>query len=85
MRWEWNIAGNRQEVKWFRNEHGVPADVTLHFEDQGERVALLDHFVTSITEETAPLCTAEQGLMIAKVLEAIYESSEQGWQVRIEW
>ncbi|MCL6627363.1 MAG: Gfo/Idh/MocA family oxidoreductase [Alicyclobacillus shizuokensis] len=85
VRWEWNIAGKRQEVKWFRNEHGVPADVTLHFDDQSERVALLDHFVTSITENTTPLCTAEQGLTIAKVLEAIYESSEQGRQVRIEW
>jgi predicted dehydrogenase len=85
VRWEWNVAGNRQEVKWFRNEHGIPADVTLHFDDQGERVALLDHFLTSITENTTPLCTAEQGLVIAKVLEAIYESSEQGRQVQIEW
>jgi predicted dehydrogenase len=80
-----NLSGGGQEVKLFREENGVPADVLLHFEENDERFDVFESFITSIENNTPPLCTAEQGLLIGKILESVYQSSEQGKQVFMEW
>ncbi|BDG36440.1 Gfo/Idh/MocA family protein [Saccharococcus caldoxylosilyticus] len=83
--WNIDLSGDGQEVKLFREENGVPADVLLHFEENDERFDVFKSFITSIENNTPPLCTAEQGLLIGKILESVYQSSEQGKQVFMEW
>jgi predicted dehydrogenase len=42
------------------------------------------HFVECILNDTEPLVTGEQGLMVAQIMDAIYESSEKGKEVSIK-
>ncbi|MBI2844039.1 MAG: Gfo/Idh/MocA family oxidoreductase [Armatimonadetes bacterium] len=72
-------------LKIFREEHGTLVDLTptcLPTVDmyQAEVRAFLD----SIWNDTEPAVTGEQALTVAKVLDAIYESSERGAEVGIE-
>lgn len=41
------------------------------------------HFVEAILNDTEPLVTGEQGLMVAQIMDAIYASSEAGKEVAI--
>jgi predicted dehydrogenase len=41
------------------------------------------HFVEAILNDTEPLVTGEQGLMVAQIMDAIYASSEAGKEVPI--
>ncbi len=43
----------------------------------------MQHFVQSIIDDTEPLVTGEHGLAVAKIMDAIYASAEQGREVSI--
>jgi predicted dehydrogenase len=45
--------------------------------------AEVKHFVESIVNDTEPLVTGEQALMVAQIMDAIYRSSEAGREVEI--
>lgn len=45
--------------------------------------AEMKHFVESILNGTEPLTTGEHGLMVSQIMDAIYESSEKGREVKI--
>lgn len=45
--------------------------------------AEMKHFVEAIRNDTEPLITGEHGLMVAKIMDAIYKSSEKGREVAI--
>lgn len=79
VRWSFD-----QEFKWFKEENGVPFDIVPQFAKNDERLDLLSDFVSSIKEDRAPTSTAEQGLIISQILDAIYESSKTGKQIFIE-
>ena len=44
----------------------------------------MHHFVDSIVTRRKPICTMDQALAIQKILDAIYESSKTGKEVRIK-
>jgi predicted dehydrogenase len=41
-------------------------------------------FVNSIIEKRQPMATADQGIKVMQILDAIYESAETGREVRLE-
>jgi predicted dehydrogenase len=45
--------------------------------------AEVKHFVEAIQNDTQPLVTGEHGMMVAQIMDAIYESSEVGHEVKI--
>jgi predicted dehydrogenase len=45
--------------------------------------AEVKHFVEAIQNDTEPLVTGEQGLMVAQIMDAIYASSDAGREVEI--
>jgi predicted dehydrogenase len=73
-----------EDFKWFKEENGVPYDISPQFDKNDERLDLLKNFISSINNNHEPLSTAEQGLMISQILDAIYESSKTGKQVFID-
>lgn len=40
-------------------------------------------FIQAIVDDTEPLCTGEQALMVAQIIDALYESQESGKEVRL--
>lgn len=72
-------------LKIFREEHGTLVDVTPTCVPEskmyhGEIRAFLD----SIINDTEPPVTGDQALMLMKILDAIYKSSETGREVKID-
>jgi predicted dehydrogenase len=51
--------------------------------DVNTHAAEVKHFCEAIINDTEPLVTGEQGLMVAKIMDAIYASSEAGKEVKI--
>ena len=47
-------------------------------------VERMHHFVDSIVTRRKPICTTQQALAVQKILDAIYESSKTGREVRIK-
>lgn len=45
--------------------------------------AEMKHFCEAILNDTEPLVTGEQGMMVAQIMDAIYESSDKGQEVKI--
>jgi predicted dehydrogenase len=83
--WHLNPADGREEVKLFKEQDGVPTNTVLHFDPNDERFDIFESFISCIENNSTPVCTAEQGLLIGKILESVYQSSETGKQVQIQW
>lgn len=72
-------------LKIFREEHGTLVDIAPGYTPkvdmyEGEIRAFLD----SIHNDTEPPVTGEQALMVMKILDGIYRSSEAGKEVTID-
>lgn len=63
---------------------GVQADISPHAPNIGGHEAEVAHFIDCIQQGKAPLSTAEQGLHVLQILDAIYRSSETGREIIIE-
>ncbi len=64
-----------------RKEHGVPTVSTL--DQQKPTETEQDHFVRCVLEGLQPGPTAEHGVIVMKILDAIYESAQTGREARI--
>ena len=64
-----------------RNEHGVPTTSAL--EQQETKESAQQHFVDCILEGRQPGPSAEHGVVVMRILDAIYESARTGREVRI--
>ena len=53
--------------------------------DAGSRVRLCEHFLACVRGEAEPLTSAVTGLTNNMILDAIYESSQSGREVRLAW
>ncbi|MWC30334.1 Gfo/Idh/MocA family protein [Paenibacillus sp. MMS18-CY102] len=54
-------------------------------DDSNERELLARHFIQSIQDGTTPISSAISGYTNNRILDAIYESSETGNQVKLNW
>lgn len=63
---------------------GAPVDIAPHAPHIGGHEAEVAHFIDCIRQGKAPIATAEQGLHVLQILDAIYRSSETGREIVIE-
>jgi len=70
------------ELTLCKKESGVPAAATLEVQQPKETAQ--DHFVECILEGKQPLPSAEHGVIVMKILDAIYESARTGREVAIQ-
>jgi predicted dehydrogenase len=72
-------------LRVFKEERQTLLDITPVELPQLDRFGLeLQAFADAITNDTEPVVTGEQTLMVAKIMDAIYESAETGKEVRIK-
>ena len=74
-RWPWELIVSKRE-------HGslVRQRIT---EFPAERTTVQSDFVDAIIEDRNPLCDAADGVATIRIIEAIYESSRTGGEVRL--
>ncbi|HEY3329994.1 MAG TPA: Gfo/Idh/MocA family oxidoreductase [Capsulimonadaceae bacterium] len=68
----------------YKNMNGTPVDIKPQFPQLAGHEAEIVHFIDCITGGKQPISTAEQGLHILQILDAIYRSSQSGKEVVIE-
>lgn len=69
----------------YKNQFGTPVTLRPDIPAQDERVNMATHFVECCTTGKTPETSAEHGLMLSKLFDAMYKSSaEGGRQVKIE-
>jgi predicted dehydrogenase len=68
----------------YTDEMGKPVDKKLTAPDVDVMVAEHEHFHAAIVNDTDPMPTAEQGLAVQAVLDAIGESAKQGTSVPVK-
>lgn len=67
----------------YRTEQGVSVDLKPKFPSINGHEAEIKHFVECIKSGSTPISTAEQGLHVLQILDAIYRSSETGREALI--
>ncbi|MDR6227453.1 Gfo/Idh/MocA family protein [Desmospora profundinema] len=75
---------NRHHLRLFHEEAGVPVDSEMTPPPQDDRSTLLSHWIGVMEGIEEPICTAEQGIEVLRILDAIYESSRTGQLVRLD-
>jgi predicted dehydrogenase len=84
-------GGQLDPVRLFTEKYGTVLDIALPekpVEGAGgtpepPHVTEIRQFVKAVREGTDPLVMPEQALMVAKIVDAVYESSESGEAVRV--
>ena len=59
-------------------------DIAPHAPQIGGHEAEIKHFIECIEQNKQPIATAEQGLHILQILDAVYRSAETGREILIE-
>ncbi|MDG0810084.1 Gfo/Idh/MocA family protein [Cohnella rhizosphaerae] len=79
------LKGN--EGKFLTERFDQPVDIPLiaPIEDEGARVKLSRHFIDCVLTGQAPITSAETGLRSNLIIDAIYESSRSGGEVKLDW
>lgn len=75
---------NRHRLHLYEEAAGVPVDAQMSPLPQHDRFHLLTHWVRVMEGVEEPICTAEQGIDVLRILEAIYQSSRTGEAVRLD-
>ena len=71
------------ETRVFREESGTLTDTTPVFLPKiGTHEAELRAFVQAIADDTPVAVPGEQGLLVTRILDALYQSAETGREVR---
>lgn len=80
-----SLKGNRG--KWLTEKFNQPLETEIvpPQNDEGSRIRLSRHFLECIREGKEPWTSAMTGLTNNLVLDAIYESSKTGNEVKIDW
>jgi predicted dehydrogenase len=74
--------GNDANTKIFREESGALTDTQLMFLPKaGAHELEIRAFVKSIMEDSPIEVPGEQGVMVSRILDSIYASSEQGKEI----
>lgn len=76
-------ASAEPEFRICQDKHGAEVDLTPRAPNVGGHPGEIAHFVQCIRTNTQPISTAEDGLLVLKMLDAIYRSGESGKAVTI--
>lgn len=70
-------------VRVFTDIAGRPVDIAPRFSMDDEYAREVAHFIACIREGTEPIAPGEQGVILMRIVDAIYESAETGRQVML--
>ncbi|WEK53650.1 MAG: Gfo/Idh/MocA family oxidoreductase [Candidatus Cohnella colombiensis] len=79
------LRGNEGKFLTERFDQAISAPLTAPQDDEGARVRLSKHFLECISEGKTPWTSAETGLRSNLIIDAIYESSRTGGEVKLDW
>lgn len=72
----------------YGEENGYLQDIAVPFQEGDPwKEAFdreMDHFVSCVAGKTEPVCPAEDGLTVQRIIDGIYRSSQLGQEVRLE-
>jgi predicted dehydrogenase len=68
----------------YGEEAGHLSDTKLHFTQNNPGLDEIAHFAECVKDGREPMPTAQQGRTIQSILDAIYRSSAEGKEVRVE-
>jgi len=71
------------KLKVYTDMGGSPVDITPHVPNISGRQGEINHFVSCIAEDKEPISTAQQGLHMLQILDALYQSAQTGREVVI--
>lgn len=76
---------NEKGVSIYTEKFAILEDMhpQVRFDDEEARIEMWRHFLHCVRTGEQPITTPEQGMMINKILDAIYESSQKGREVLI--
>ncbi|MCK0471857.1 Gfo/Idh/MocA family protein [Halalkalibacter sp. APA_J-10(15)] len=80
-----SIRGNKGKFLTERFDETIDVDLEAAEEEEGERLRLSQHFLECIREGKEPISNALTGYTNNLILSAIYESSQTGREVQLNW
>ncbi|WP_310735605.1 Gfo/Idh/MocA family protein [Cohnella herbarum] len=79
------LRGNQGKFLTERFDQTVDVPLVAPEEDEGARVRLSRHFLDCVRTGKEPWTSAETGLRSNLIIDAIYESSRKGGEVKLDW
>lgn len=79
------LDGNKAKVFTEKFDQPIDLELTLPEDGRGARGRLSKHFVTSILQNKQPITDVMSGFTNNLILDAIYESSRTGHEVKLDW
>lgn len=73
-----------EPLRIYTDMAGSPVDIVPHAPKIGGHEAEVKHFIECIQQGKPPIATAEQGLHILQILDAIYRSADTGHEIVIQ-
>jgi predicted dehydrogenase len=80
-----SLLGNNGKLMSELFDRTVDAELKTPEKDEGGRIRLSRHFIECIREGKEPLTSVMTGFTNNLILEAIYESSRTGSEVKLDW
>lgn len=80
-----SYRGSRGKLLFEKFDRALETDLITPEDDEGERARLSRHFLACVQEGKTPISSALTGLTNNLVLDAIYESSRTGNEVKLNW
>ncbi|WP_062050902.1 Gfo/Idh/MocA family protein [Bacillus sp. JCM 19034] len=80
-----SIRGNKGKFLSEKFNQTVDVDIEPADEEEGDRLRMSQHFVECIREGKEPISNALTGYTNNLILSAIYESSQTGREVKLNW
>ncbi|NOZ23513.1 MAG: Gfo/Idh/MocA family oxidoreductase [Planctomycetes bacterium] len=76
-------GANLAPLRILTERNGIQEDITPQLKDENQFQNEVAHFARCVLGKEEPIPSAEQGMMLMQMLDAIYKSSETGKEVRI--
>jgi predicted dehydrogenase len=80
-----SIVGDKGTLLTETFDQAIDVDVKVPSEPESARVQLSKHFIECIRENKQPINSVMSGLTNNLILDAIYESSKTGKEVKLDW
>lgn len=80
-----SVRGNKGKLLTESFDRAADVELTTPANDIGDRYRLNDHFLECIRDGKQPLTSALSGFTNNLILDAIYESSRTGNEIKLDW
>ncbi|MEW6360326.1 MAG: Gfo/Idh/MocA family oxidoreductase [Planctomycetota bacterium] len=76
-------GANLAPLRILTERNGIQEDITPQLKEENQFQNEAVHFARCVLGKETPIPSAEQGVMLMKMLDAVYQSSETGKEVRV--